>query len=182
MFTGKRIEYGHGEGQTSPLADKAVTVSRATTTLTLPANLMPVAAMNPYPCGYFGDPVQECTCSPGMIHSYRKRISGPLLDRIDIHAEVPRVEYDKLADDRLGEPSADIRARIEKARETQRERFAAAGSGADAGVSLLCNADTLAPALQVQVWGRQKCANSARLTMPGRACRLGPAPRGCARP
>ena len=76
-----------------------------------------------------------------MIHSYCRRISGPLLDRIDIYAEVPRVEYDKLADDRLGEPSADIRARIEMARETQRERFAAAGSGVDAGASLLCNAD-----------------------------------------
>jgi len=83
-----------------------------------------------------------------MIQRYRKRISGPLLDRsaqppcgIDIHSEVPRVDYDKLSGDRLGEPSADIRARIERARETQRQRFAGAVGGADGKVSLLCNAD-----------------------------------------
>ena len=76
-----------------------------------------------------------------MITRYRKRISGPLLDRIDIHVEVPRVEYDKLTDDRLGEPSARIRARVEAARERQRERFAGATGGADGTVTLLTNAD-----------------------------------------
>ena len=89
--------------------------------------------MNPCPCGYYGDPVKECTCSPMMVSRYQKRISGPLLDRIDIHIEVPRVEYEKLSDDRLGEPSAAIRARVEAARERQVRRFA--------GTGLLANAD-----------------------------------------
>ena len=124
-----------------PLEDKVVTISRAAGTLTFPANFMLVAAMNPCPCGYYGDPVKECTCSPSIITRYRKRISGPLLDRIDIHVEVPRVEYDKLSDDRLGEPSADIRARVEKAREAQRQRFAGRLGGAEGNVPLLCNAD-----------------------------------------
>jgi len=89
--------------------------------------------MNPCPCGYFGDPVRECTCSLGMVSKYQKRVSGPLMDRIDIHVEVPRVEYDKLSSDRLGEPSARIRTRVERARERQRQRFA--------GTKLACNAD-----------------------------------------
>ena len=116
-----------------PLEDKLVTISRAQGTLTFPANFMLIAAMNPCPCGYFNDPVKECTCSLSMVSRYQKRISGPLLDRIDIHVEVPRVEYDKLTDDRLGEKSEDIRARVEKAREVQRQRFA--------DTSLVCNAD-----------------------------------------
>jgi len=116
-----------------PLEDHVVTISRAAGSLTFPANFMLIAAMNPCPCGYFGDPVKECTCSLSMVSRYQKRISGPLLDRIDIHVEVPRVEYDKLTDDRLGEKSEDIRARVEKAREVQRQRFA--------GTSLACNAD-----------------------------------------
>ena len=87
----------------------------------------------PCPCGYYGDPVRECTCSNAMVSRYQKRISGPLLDRIDIHIEVPRVEYEKLSDDRLGEPSADIRERVETARERQQQRFA--------GTNLLSNAD-----------------------------------------
>jgi len=79
--------------------------------------------MNPCPCGYYGDPVQECTCSNAMVSRYQKRISGPLLDRIDIHIEVPRVEYEKLSDERLGEPSAAIRQRVEAARARQAARF-----------------------------------------------------------
>ena len=75
------------------------------------------------PCGYNGDPVKECTCSSTMIARYQKRLSGPLLDRIDIHVEVPRVEYEKLSDKRQGEPSSAIRARVEAARKRQRERF-----------------------------------------------------------
>jgi magnesium chelatase family protein len=94
---------------------------------------MLIAAQNPCPCGYYGDPMKECTCSASMVSRYQKRISGPLLDRIDIHIEVPRVEYEKLSDDRLGEPSAAIRARVEAARERQRRRFA--------GTALLTNAD-----------------------------------------
>jgi magnesium chelatase family protein len=75
------------------------------------------------PCGYFGDLQKACTCAPSAVTKYQKRISGPLLDRIDIHVEVPRVEYQKLSDDRFGEASADIRARVEAARHRQRERF-----------------------------------------------------------
>jgi magnesium chelatase family protein len=107
-----------------PIEDKVVTISRAQGSLTFPANFMLVAAMNPCPCGYYGDPVKPCTCAPSTVTKYQKRISGPLLDRIDIHIEVPRVDYEKLSSDRLGEPSEVIRARIEAARQRQRERFA----------------------------------------------------------
>ena len=89
--------------------------------------------MNPCPCGYYGDPVKECTCSLSNVLRYQKRISGPLLDRIDIHVEVPRVDYEKLPGNRLGEPSARIRARVEQARERQRKRFA--------GTKMQVNAD-----------------------------------------
>ncbi|MBS3753990.1 MAG: YifB family Mg chelatase-like AAA ATPase [Anaerolineales bacterium] len=107
-----------------PLEDKTVTISRAKGSLTFPANFMLVAAMNPCPCGYYGDPVKECTCSSSTITRYKKKISGPLMDRIDIHVQVPRVEYDKLSSDRLGEPSSRVQARVEAARDRQRERFA----------------------------------------------------------
>jgi len=116
-----------------PLEDKTVTISRAQGSLTFPANFMLVGAMNPCPCGYAGDPEKECTCSPGLIARYQKRLSGPLLDRIDIHVEVPRVPFQKLADDRRGEASADIRARVEAARARQGSRFA--------GTRIACNAD-----------------------------------------
>lgn len=106
-----------------PLEDRVVTITRVSGTLTFPANFILIASMNPCPCGYFSDPVKACTCSNSTIARYQKKISGPLLDRIDIHIEVPRVEYDKLSDTRLGEPSATIRARVEAARKVQRERF-----------------------------------------------------------
>jgi len=107
-----------------PMEDKVVTISRAQGTHTFPANFQLIAAMNPCPCGYYGDPVKPCTCSMSAITRYQKRISGPLLDRIDIHIEVPRVEYEKLSDRRLGEPSVTIQSRVETARQIQRERFA----------------------------------------------------------
>ncbi|HNR01781.1 MAG TPA: YifB family Mg chelatase-like AAA ATPase [Anaerolineaceae bacterium] len=116
-----------------PLEDKVITISRAQGTLTFPANFQLVAAMNPCPCGYFGDPTRACTCAPGIVTKYQRRISGPLMDRIDIHVEVPRVDYEKLSDARLGEPSALIRTRIETARQVQRERFT--------GTALTSNAD-----------------------------------------
>jgi magnesium chelatase family protein len=116
-----------------PLEDHTVTISRAQGSLTFPSNFMLLSAMNPCPCGYFGDSTHECTCSMQAVTRYQQRISGPLLDRIDIYAEVPRVDYDKLSSDRLGEPSANIRERVEKAREKQRQRFT---SG-----KLLSNAD-----------------------------------------
>jgi magnesium chelatase family protein len=106
-----------------PIEDKMVTISRAQGTLTFPANFQLVAAMNPCPCGYFSDPIKPCTCSSATVTRYQKRISGPLLDRIDIHVEVPRVDYEKLSDDRLGEPSANVQTRVESAREIQRQRF-----------------------------------------------------------
>jgi len=76
------------------MEDRVVTISRAKTTMTFPANFMLIGAMNPCPCGYYGDPVKECSCSSAIVTRYQKRISGPLLDRIDIHVEVPRVEYE----------------------------------------------------------------------------------------
>jgi magnesium chelatase family protein len=116
-----------------PLEDKQLTIARSAGSLTFPSNFMLIGAMNPCPCGYYGDPVQECTCSNAMVTRYQKRISGPLLDRIDIHIEVPRVEYEKLSDDRLGEPSAAVRTRVEAARDRQAARFA--------GTRMLANAD-----------------------------------------
>ncbi|MDX1599889.1 MAG: YifB family Mg chelatase-like AAA ATPase [Anaerolineales bacterium] len=106
-----------------PMEDKTVTISRARGSYSFPANFMLVAAMNPCPCGYFGDSKQACTCTSSAVTRYQKRISGPLLDRIDIHVEVPRVEFEKLSGDRLGEPSEAVRARVEAARERQRDRF-----------------------------------------------------------
>ncbi len=110
-----------------PVEDKIVTISRAQGSLTFPANFQLVAAMNPCPCGYYGDPLRPCTCSPSVVTKYQKRISGPLLDRIDIHIQVPRVEYEKLSDARLGETSAAVKARVEAARERQRARFEGTG-------------------------------------------------------
>ena len=116
-----------------PLEDKSVTISRAQGALTFPANFMLVASLNPCPCGYYGDPERACTCSMGMIQNYRKRISGPLLDRVDINIEVPRVDYDKLTQTTPGESSNAIRTRVEAARARQHARFA--------GTPLTCNAD-----------------------------------------
>ncbi|NPA91519.1 MAG: YifB family Mg chelatase-like AAA ATPase [Chloroflexi bacterium] len=106
-----------------PLEDRTVTLSRASGSVTFPANFMFVAAMNPCPCGYYGDPTHACTCSISQIQRYQKRLSGPLLDRIDIYIDVPRVPYEKLADDRRGEPSEVIRERVTMARERQLRRF-----------------------------------------------------------
>lgn len=112
-----------------PLEDHIVTIARASGSLTFPANFMLVAAMNPCPCGWYGDSLKECTCSTTQVFRYQKRISGPLLDRIDIHITVPRVDYEKLASDRLGEPSEKIRARVENARSIQRIRFGVGQNG-----------------------------------------------------
>jgi magnesium chelatase family protein len=106
-----------------PLEDKVVTISRAQGSLTFPANFQLAAAMNPCPCGYYGDPAKPCTCSSSMVTRYQKRISGPLMDRIDIHMQVPRVEFSKLRELRPGESSADVQARVEAARQHQRNRF-----------------------------------------------------------
>ncbi len=108
-----------------PLEDGRVTVSRAAGTVTFPSEFMLVAAMNPCPCGYFGDLKRECRCSPVQVQRYRQRISGPLLDRIDLHIEVPSVEYRDISSERVEENSAAIRERIGQARTRQQARFAA---------------------------------------------------------
>ncbi len=106
-----------------PLEDGRVTISRAVGTVTFPSQFMLVAAMNPCQCGYYGDPKRACRCSSVMIQRYRQRISGPLLDRIDLHVEVPLVEYKALSSREAGEASATIRERVEQARAIQTERF-----------------------------------------------------------
>jgi magnesium chelatase family protein len=106
-----------------PMEDGVVTLSRAAVSLTYPARFMLAAAMNPCPCGYFGDPVHSCHCGPLSIERYRSRISGPLLDRIDIHLEVPAVAYNDLVGEHADESSAIIRGRVEQARAVQRARF-----------------------------------------------------------
>ena len=138
LFLDELPEFGHNvlEVLRQPLEDRVVTISRAQGSVTFPANFMLVGAMNPCYCGYYGDPQRQCTCSAGMVTKYQKRISGPLLDRIDIFVEVPRVEYDKLTGDEVGESSAQVRERVENARSRQRERFgdsAAVRSNADMG-------------------------------------------------
>lgn len=105
-----------------PLEDGRITVARSGISLTFPSQFMLVAAMNPCPCGYFGDPHRECRCTPPMIQRYVGKISGPLLDRIDIHVEVPPVKYRELREDRPAESSEKIRERVEQAREVQLRR------------------------------------------------------------
>jgi magnesium chelatase family protein len=108
-----------------PLEDGAVTIARAAISVTFPARFMLAAAMNPCPCGYFGDPTRECHCGPPTIQRYVAKISGPLLDRIDIHIEVPAVKYKELRDNQAGETSAAIRERVMRARQVQQQRYAA---------------------------------------------------------
>jgi magnesium chelatase family protein len=135
LFLDELPEFGQTvlEVLRQPLEDKIVTIARASGTLTFPANVMLVAAMNPCPCGFLGDPGRACACAAAAVARYQKRISGPLLDRIDIHLDVPRVEYEKLAGTTLAEDSATVRGRVEQARDRQRVRFA--------GTSLVCNAE-----------------------------------------
>ena len=116
-----------------PLEDGRVAIARAAASYTYPANFMLVAAMNPCPCGFFGDPSRECRCSRQQIQNYISRISGPLLDRIDLQVEVPAVKYRDLASDFAGEPSAIIRERVQRARHIQQERFTQA--------QIYCNAN-----------------------------------------
>jgi magnesium chelatase family protein len=106
-----------------PLEDGTVTISRAAMSLSFPARFMLAAAMNPCPCGYFNDKSRECMCTPPMIQRYVSKVSGPLLDRIDIHIEVPAVQYKELRGGASSEGSAEIRARVLAAREIQHARF-----------------------------------------------------------
>ncbi|MFC1687980.1 YifB family Mg chelatase-like AAA ATPase [Patescibacteria group bacterium] len=111
------------ENLRQPVEDGVVSISRAMATIQFPAKFMLIAAMNPCPCGYLEDAVRSCTCSQGQITRYRKRVSGPLLDRIDFHVEVPRVDIAKLTNSKAREASADIRKRVQHARRIQQKRF-----------------------------------------------------------
>ncbi len=135
LFLDELPEFGQSvlEVLRQPIEDKMVTISRAQSRVTFPANFMLVAAMNPCPCGYQGDPYRACTCSPSAVSRYRNRISGPLLDRIDIVLPMPRVDYEKLTAESSAESSGDVRRRVEAARQRQRRRF---GESA-----IQCNAD-----------------------------------------
>jgi magnesium chelatase family protein len=126
LFLDELAEYRRNvlEVLRQPLEDSRVTISRAAVSLTYPSRFMLVAAMNPCPCGFHGDTQRRCTCSPLAVQKYLGRVSGPLLDRIDLHVEVPAVRYRDLADGRPGEPSERIRERVARAREIQRGRYA----------------------------------------------------------
>jgi magnesium chelatase family protein len=106
-----------------PMEDNQVTISRASTAITYPAGFMLVAAMNPCPCGYFGDSTHECNCSSSEIQRYMSKISGPLMDRIDIHITVPSVKFQELTSESRGKSSAQIRECVNRARQVQLERF-----------------------------------------------------------
>ncbi len=125
LFLDELPEFGHTalEVLRQPLEDRVVTISRAQGTVTFPANFMMVGAMNPCPCGYFGDSEKACSCAISGVSRYQRRISGPLMDRVDIFVDVPRVEYEKLVTPAVAESSADVRARINRARSVQWERF-----------------------------------------------------------
>lgn len=115
------------EALRQPIEDKVVTISRVSAALTYPARFQLVAAANPCYCGYYGDPLKECTCTPYQINKYRNKISGPLLDRIDIHVDVPRVTFQDLDNNKEEESSQVVRDRVIKAREKQLARFAGSG-------------------------------------------------------
>ena len=115
------------EALRQPVEDGMVTIARAAVTLTYPASFMLVCAMNPCPCGHLGDILKECMCTPPMIQRYRSKISGPLIDRIDIHVDVPRVRFGELRDERKGETSCEVRDRVNAARRTQAGRFKGTG-------------------------------------------------------
>jgi magnesium chelatase family protein len=106
-----------------PLEDGRVTISRAVGSLTYPSRFMLVAAMNPCPCGFYADRHRECTCTLPQVQRYRAKVSGPLLDRIDIQIEVPAIRFQEMASENPGEQSADIRKRVNQARKIQQERF-----------------------------------------------------------
>jgi magnesium chelatase family protein len=135
LFLDELPEFGHAmlELLRQPLEDKVITISRAQGSLTFPANFMLVGAMNPCPCGFYGDPFRNCSCSPGLVSRYQQRISGPFIDRVDIFIEVPHIDYEKLTDDRLGERSSRVQTRVSAARLKQQARFS--------GSRLTCNAE-----------------------------------------
>lgn len=125
LFLDELPEFGHNmlEVLRQPLEDRLVTISRSHGSVTFPASFMLIGAMNPCPCGYYGDSLKECRCAPSQITRYQNRLSGPFLDRIDIFVDVPRVDYDKLSGNHRGENSAEIARRVTAARQIQTTRF-----------------------------------------------------------
>ena len=125
LFLDELPEYGRYALETmrQPLEDGVITVSRQAQTVEYPANFLLIASMNPCPCGYLGSKIQECKCTPTQIHKYLSKLSGPLMDRIDLHISVDGVTYNELSKDELEEDSASIKARVDKAREIQLNRF-----------------------------------------------------------
>ena len=125
LFLDELPEFNRGvlEVLRQPLEDRQITISRIKSTISYPANLMLIASMNPCPCGYYKHPTKACVCSPGQVQKYLNKISGPLLDRIDIQIEIVPVPFDKISDQRQGEPSNIIRQRVIKARQLQERRY-----------------------------------------------------------
>ena len=149
------------EAMRQPIEDGSFTVSRVGGTSVFPSLVMLIASMNPCKCGYYGDPSRECTCSAAQIQSYLGKVSGPMLDRFDLHIEVPSVKYDELSSYEKGEPSCKIRERVDRARQIQLKRYE--------GTSIYCNAQ-LTPALT-----EKHCAlaEDARTLLAGAFDRLG---------
>ncbi len=162
LFLDELPEFNHAalESLRQPLEDKVVTISRVSGSVTYPASFMMVAAMNPCPCGFHNHPARECTCSPSTVARYQKKISGPLMDRVDVFVEVPPVEYDKLVEGATGEGSSGPRQRVEHARDVQRQRFSDNG--------FLCNSE-MGPA---EVWEYCQLEDAARSLLQTAAQRL----------
>lgn len=118
-----------------PMEDGTVTISRVAGTLSYPCSVMVVAAMNPCPCGYYGHPVKQCTCAPGAVSKYLARVSGPLLDRLDLHIEVAPVAYEDLSSQGHEEPSSAIRTRVDRARKLQQERYDGLGVNSNSALT-----------------------------------------------
>ena len=142
-----------------PLEDRQITISRARQTLTYPASFMLIASMNPCPCGYFNHPTHPCSCTPGAVQRYLGKISGPLLDRIDLQVEITPVPYEKLSEKTQGESSAAIRERVLKARKIQQERYANDGS------RIFCNAQMGSAQLRQYAQLNEKCSKMLQQAM-----------------
>ena len=138
-----------------PIEDGVISISRSQATVTYPCSVMLVCAMNPCPCGYYTHPTRQCTCQHGMVGKYLNKISGPLLDRIDIHIDVPPVDFNSLADSERGERSAVIKKRVNAARKVQQERFR--------GTGITCNAHMTAQQTQEYCIMTEAAKNLLRL-------------------
>lgn len=153
------------EALRQPLEDGVVTISRAKNTFTFPAKFILIAAQNPCPCGYFGDTARKCICTAAQIFKYQKKVSGPLLDRIDLHVEVPRLPYEKMVEIKLAEASSQIKARVEKARKIQNQRFGLSKTNSEMSVVELRKYCVLGSAEQVLMKAAMKQYNLSGRSM-----------------